>query len=316
MTPADFFARINIAGECRALRLGLRHCPPFLFLLMGSATIASMVATYLVANRYFVEPEMGAFAVSVVAAIFLVVGNMVIKGFNAVVEASRSKTEFVSIISHQLGAPLSIFRMTLGLMERQAKDDAGRDIGRHLQTLTDTNDRMIALVNSLLEVSRIEAARMTLRLESVALDALTGRLIENFRRYAEAHKVVLILHADPGLPPVTADREKTEMAAQNLIDNAIRYTVGGGEASIKITADGKTVRWSISDSGVGIPQDEQHYIFQKFFRGDKANHHDTRGSGIGLYIAKAIIEASGGKIGFTSEEGKGSTFWFALPAAK
>lgn len=306
-------ASLDITSECRALNLGLGRCPPFLFLLMGFSTIVSMVATYLIANRYFVEPEIGALAVSFSAALFFVIGNLIIKGFNAVVDANRSKTEFVSIISHQLGAPLSIFRMTLGLMQRQLKNGAGEEAGSHLETLTYITDRMIGLVNSLLEVSRIESSRLALRVEPVALEILTQRLIEGFRRYADAHKVVLILHAERGLPTVAADRDKIEMVVQNLIDNAIRYTAGGGEVTVGLSVEDGMVRCGVRDSGAGIPPDEQRYIFQKFFRGSSANHRDAHGSGIGLYIAKAIIDASGGKIGFTSEEGKGSTFWFTLP---
>ncbi len=311
---SSFFGRLNVTYECQALKIPLRHCPPFLFLLMGIATIVSMVATYLIANRYLAEPELAALMVIFIAGVFFVIGNLVIKGFNAVAEANRTKSEFVSIISHQLGTPLSIFRMTLELAEREAgKEEGASAMTQHLQVLGDTTGRMIRLVNSLLEVNRIEAAGLVLRPEPLALDMLTGRQADNFRKYADAHKVTLLFTPPAALPPVWADPEKIDMVVQNLIDNAVRYTLGGGTAAITITAEAAMLRWSIEDHGVGIPPDQQPYIFQKFFRAENGHPRDTHGSGIGLYIARAIVEASGGKIGFASEQGKGSTFWFTLP---
>ncbi len=298
------------------MRIPLRRCPPFLFIMMGFATIAAMTASYVVANRYTDQPEIAALIVSFVAALFLVVGNLVIRGFNEVAEANRMKSEFISIISHQLGTPLSIFRMTLGLMEREKSAGASpADVGQYLSTLTDTTDRMIRLVNSLLEVNRIEASRLVLRPEALALGAVTQRTLQDFRPYAEAHRVAISLRAPPDLPQVLADKEKIEMVMQNLIDNAVRYTQGGGTAAIVLSPEKGMVRWSIADRGVGIPQAQQAYVFQKFFRGENGSPRDTHGSGIGLYIAKAIVEASGGRIGFTSQQGKGTTFWFTLPQA-
>src|SRR3989344_8755875 len=120
MSP--LISRLNIAAECRILKIPLLHCPPFLFITMGFATIAAMATSYIVANRYTDQPEIAALIVSFVAGLFFVVGNMVIKGFHEVVEANRMKSEFISIISHQLGTPLSIFRMTLGLVERRSEE--------------------------------------------------------------------------------------------------------------------------------------------------------------------------------------------------
>lgn len=312
----ELLPRLNFAVECRTLKIPLWHCPPFLFILMGFVTIAAMAASYVVANRYTNQPELAALIVSFVAALFFIVGNLVIKGFNEVAEANRMKSEFVSIISHQLGTPLSIFRMTLGLIARERqKDTAQEDIAAYLPTLTDTADRMIRLVNSLMEVNRIEASRLVLKPEALDLAAETQRLLAHFRSYADAHKVRLVLRAPQHLPLARGDREKIDMVVQNLMDNAIRYTLGGGAAVITLSAEQKGIRWSVADEGTGIPPLQRAYIFQKFFRGENGHARDTHGSGIGLYIAKAIVEASGGKIGFSSAEGKGTTFWFTLPRA-
>ncbi|MEK7099416.1 MAG: HAMP domain-containing sensor histidine kinase [Patescibacteria group bacterium] len=306
-------SRLNIAAECRALKIPLLHCPPLLFIMMGFATIAAMAASYIVASRYTDQPEIAALIVSFVAGLFFIIGNLVIRGFNEVAEANRMKSEFISIISHQLGTPLSIFRMTLGLIERK---QTAEGIAEHLPTLTDTADRMIRLVNALLEVNRIEASHLVLKSEAVDADAVTRGLIDDFKSYATAHKVRIAYHAPDHAPTVQADREKLDMALQNLLDNAVRYTLDGGTVTVTLSAGQGVVRWDIVDQGMGIPAAQHPYIFQKFFRGENGQARDTHGSGIGLYIAKAIVEASGGTIGFISKEGKGTTFWFTLPVAE
>lgn len=314
---AALLPHLNIAAECRAVKIPLRHCPPFLFIMMGFVTIAAMTASYIAASRYTDQPEIAALIVSFVAALFFVVGNLVIAGFNEVAEANRMKSEFFSIISHQLGTPLSIFRMTLGLMEREGKEQNTQGAALHyLPTLTDTADRMIRLVNALLEVNRIDASRLVLKPEAVDVGAMTEQTAENFRAYAAARRVRIVCQDMRGLPRAWADKEKIDMVIQNLLDNAVRYTAGGGTITITLSAEKEALYWSIADQGAGIPASQQPYIFQKFFRGENGRPRDTHGSGVGLYIAKAIVEASGGTIGFQSQEGKGTMFWFMLPIAK
>lgn len=309
---AQLFKRLNVAAECRASRLSLWQCPPFLFLVMGVITIVSMVATFVIASRYTEEPEVAALIVIFVTAIFLVLGNLIIIGFNKVAEANRTKSEFISIISHQLRSPLSIFKWTLDLLEHESKTGKGpADFLNFFSTLRDTTESMVRLVNSLLEVSRIEARTIVLKKENFSLTELTQRILEGFRRYAEASNISLDFETLDNLPPVFADRDRVAMVLQNLIDNAIRYTRSSGHIAVTIKEDEGYLYWEIKDRGTGIPTAQQKYIFQKFFRASTSQQ--TRGSGVGLYIAKAIIEASKGSIGFTSKESEGSTFWFKLP---
>lgn len=321
--------KLNPVAECRQLGWKLWQCPPFLFLVMGFITIVSMIATYTLASSYVEEPEMAALIVIFVTILFLIVGSAIITGFNRIAETNRLKSEFISLVSHQLRSPLSIFKWTLDILERQINparngvsngvNPAGKQNEKNndnsLQTLRATTENMIALVNSLLEVSRIEARTFILRKETFSMGELVRGILDNFRKYAEASHLRLEIEEEPGLPPITADRERIGIAAQNLIDNAIRYTAGGGTIKAAIAQKNSFLRVSVADQGIGIPKHLQKRIFEKFFRVGNLNKTDkqTHGSGIGLYIAKEVVEASGGQIGFTSEEGKGSTFWFTLP---
>ena len=174
---------------------------------------------------------------------------------------------------------------------------------------------MIQLINILLEVSRIEAGRMVLRREPVRLDVLTEELINSFAPYARASNIVLEFASPAEISPAAGDPERLKMVIQNLLDNAIRYSRSGGRVATTITPAGpRAIEWRVRDEGMGISSAERRYIFQKFFRSANARRQQAQGSGLGLYIARSVIEALGGEIGFESEEHQGSTFWFRLPA--
>ena len=309
--------QLNVVAECRVAHLKPWQCPPFLVLVMGFITIISMIATYVLATRYTEEPQVAALVVIFVAVLFLVVGNLIIAGFNAIAQANRMKSEFVSIVSHQLRSPLSIFKWTLEAMGRTHRNPGpakGEESFTH--NLRTSTEKMIRLVNSLLEVSRIEARTFLLKKEKISLAVLTQGIISDFHDYARASNVMLELNTEAGIPDIVGDRDRIAMVIQILIDNAVRCSRGNGKVEVRIKKKGSLVEFDVKDSGVGIPEAQKKFIFQKFFRAENGTKHQTEGTGIGLYIAKSIIEAAGGKIGFSSEEGKGSTFWFTLPTTE
>ena len=308
--------RFDFYSECYTGHLGLWQCPPFLFIVMGFIVIASMIATYALASRSIEEPEMAALIVAAVTALLVVIGGLIINGFEKISEANRMKTEFISIVSHELRSPLSIFKWTLDILSRDLKkaDNDKSDVENFVHTLRTTTENMILLVNSLLEVSRIDSSTFVLRKDQVSIEEITRNIIKNFENYARSSNVQFALMVDPTLGPLAIlDRERITMVIKNLVDNAIRYTPASGTITISIEKEGGHIRWKITDQGTGIPLKEQKFVFRKFFRAKNITSRQAHGSGIGLYLAKAIIEASQGTIGFSSQEGKGSTFYFTLP---
>jgi|SRR3989344_3362683 len=304
---------INLKKVCAEYRVGLWQCPQFLFLIMGAVIMLAILTTYAVAIKYQ-EPEVAALVVLMLAAALFLVGYLIVRSFEKVALASKSKSEFISIMSHQLRSPLSAIKWQLNmLLQGQSQAGASQE---YLETIRQQNERMIRSVNDLLEVNRIEDNDLILRPREFSLKELTLKIINEYKNYASAYNVRVALK-DGGEPmKIFADEERLGRVIEHLLDNAIRYSTNGGNILVNIEKqnDGK-VLWKIADEGRGIPSAEQRRVFEKYFRASDVTRFQTEGSGVGLFIAKSIIKQSGGEMGFSSQESKGSTFWFVLPKA-
>lgn len=312
MAFRKIFRQLNFVKQCRRYGLSIWQCPSFLVILIGLITIGAMLGIYFIASRYTQEPEIVALIILAVTAVLIIIGYFIIQGFNRLAEVSQMKSEFVSVVSHQLRTPLSSLKWSLNLL-LSGRLKGHEEQETQLKMMAGTNQRMIDLVNDLLDVSRIEQGKMGLRPEKIDLLKLFNDLINEYASLAQASNVNLEFEAKENLPEVLADPGRLKLVTQNLIDNAIRYITGGGRVKIRLRQQNNFIRCEIEDNGVGIPKSEQKYIFQKFFRSQNIMKYQTEGTGLGLFIARAIIKSSGGKIGFKSREGKGSVFWFELP---
>jgi signal transduction histidine kinase len=319
MSFKTILKKLNFMVECRKYGLGFWQCPNSLFLVMGIIIIVAMILTYFI-GIHFIEPELVVAIVCIVTVILLIIGHSLVNSFARIAEANRMKSEFVSIVSHQLRTPLSGLKWSLSLLLGKRLGKLNEKQEEYLEIINDSNNRMIKLVNDLLNVSRIEQRRLEMKSKAFSVEDLIERTVRELRLLAESYKVDIKLKIDKNLPKVLADPDKARMVVQNLVDNAIKYSKEkGGLVEIRAELNGKNkkmIRVSVKDNGVGISRFLQKQIFGKFSRGDNLVKQKVEGVGLGLFIAKGIVNLSGGKIDFKSEEGKGTTFWFTLPVAK
>lgn len=229
---------------------------------------------------------------------------------------NREKSEFISIVAHQFRTPLTGIKWPLSVLQKRIGHSlAGRNKILIQQTL-DSTEKMIAMVNDFLNVVRIEEGRSAYVFRPHNFSLFIEGVVQVLKNRIEEKSIKFILDIDKNTPKeVVFDDEKMFMALQNILDNAIKFSPKKGEVScaVKIQA-GKGIIFSITDNGIGIPKDEYDKIFLKFSMASNAiTYEGGKGSGLGLYLAKNIIEAHGGKIWFISEAEKGITFYFTIP---
>ncbi len=227
----------------------------------------------------------------------------------------KAKTEFVSLASHQLRTPLSAINW---YTEMLLAGDAGKINAvqkRYLEEVYQGGQRMVGLVNVFLNVSRIELGTFVIEPEPVNLQEAAQIALKELRLIIREKKIKVTATYDAKLPSILLDPKLINIIFQNLLSNAVKYTPAEGAVSLEVSQDEKNAIIRVSDTGCGIPRNQQAKIFSKLFRADNAASQETEGTGLGLYIVKAIIDRLGGSIRFESEQDKGTTFFVTLPLA-
>jgi two-component system phosphate regulon sensor histidine kinase PhoR len=316
MKLKNIIAQFNILANCKKYGLSPWQCPQFLFLIMGLIIIGSSLMAFALGNRYLEDPVMVVLMVLLITAILFIIAFTITNSFERLVEVSRMKTEFINIVSHQLRAPLTSLSWAIELLISGKLGRIEEKQIEYFKIIKETSNKMKELISDLLTVSRIEMVNFPIKKEEVSLENIIEELISKFNSFARASNVEIEFKKVKDLPKVFTDPSNIKQAIEGLLDNAVRYIKDKGKVIISLDKKGKSLYFEIKDNGVGIPKEEQRYIFQKFFRSENVLKYQTQGSGLSLFIAKSIIEKIGGKIGFKSQEGVGSTFWFTLPINK
>jgi PAS domain S-box-containing protein len=226
-------------------------------------------------------------------------------------QAEQLKSDFVSFVTHQLRTPLSGIRWMLELAADAASPEETQSFVADAHA---SAERLIRLVNDLLDIARLEAGRLTTEPELLHLHETASALTVELKPLAVARHQTLTLTGSA--PHVFVDAQLMRQAVLNLVSNALKYTPEGGSVHLFIEHDDDTARLHVRDSGIGISEQAQARLFEKFFRADNAQTVDTEGTGLGLYLVRLIAERSGGTVTCSSREGAGSTFTLSIPLAK
>jgi len=329
------------AKRCRYCELKFRHC------LFVQYLIISLVLTLLLFTLSFLTE--GGVAKLVVISIFtlvIVYGYFFNKSTEKVIEAyfaqrkakealeelakglesqvkqrtkeleiaNNAKSEFVSIASHQLRTPLTAVKGYISMMIDGSYGKLSQEIQKPLQNVYDSNEKLINLVNDLLNLSRLEAGKIDFAPEPTSLEKIVSGIIEELKINADKKGLYLkLVKPKKSLSEIMVDQPKIRQVILNIIDNAIKYTKEGG-ITIKLEETDYKERIIISDTGIGIAQEEMKSLFQMFSRAGTGIKLQTSGSGVGLHVAKKFVEMHQGRIWVESEgEGKGSSFYIELP---
>jgi signal transduction histidine kinase len=225
-------------------------------------------------------------------------------------EAEEIKTTFISVISHELKTPVALIKGYVGTLRR---DDATWDrsvVQDSLAVIEEEADHLTELIENLLDASRLQAGALKINLADVSLEVLARRIVERFRTQTSRHTFMVDIAAD--FPVILGDEDRLGQVFNNLISNAIKYSPEGGEICISGQARPEQVIVCISDQGEGVAPEDIPHIFDRFYRSQKATRN-TKGAGLGLYLARAVIEAHGGRIWVDPKPGAGARICFSLP---
>ncbi len=230
-------------------------------------------------------------------------------------ELEQAKAEFLSLASHQLRTPLTAVKWYIDLLRSSKSINVPDTVRTYLEKIYVGNQRMIDIVATLLNLSRLETGTLQIETRDTDMTLLVRDILDEIEPQRVAKQLTITSEIDT-LHVIGSDPSLVRICIQNLLTNALRYTPQGGEVRMIGRCDEKSCMVQVADTGVGIPAQEQHNIFSKMYRAANARKVEAKGTGLGLYMTKAFVEKLGGSIEFASIEGKGSTFTLTIPDRK
>ena len=227
----------------------------------------------------------------------------------------RMKNEFIAMVSHELRTPLTSIRGALGLIASGVTGDLPAKAGDLIQIAYKNSERLVRIINDILDVEKIESGSMQMHIHPVEIMPLLQQALEANRPYSDKYGVTLVLQGEPAAGCVLADPDRLMQVFANLLSNAVKFSPPGGTVHVATERRGDAVRFVVQDYGIGIPQEFRPKMFQNFSQADNSDTRRHEGTGLGLSIVKKFVEAMNGALGFMSEVGVGTTFYFDLPDA-
>jgi signal transduction histidine kinase len=238
---------------------------------------------------------------------------LVVEDISAKRELEQLRQEFISMMTHDLRTPLTSIKMFLQMVGEGVFDERPEKLKERCGGLELETDRLLGMINSVLDLHKMEAGKLQLVVEDVSLVSVVLQAVEAVSAWAQASGITLDVPEIPGEIFVRCDRDYTVRVLVNLVSNAVKFSERGQSVRITVRPDGEFVTLGVIDRGPGIPDDFRQKLFNRFEQARLSDARVKGGTGLGLAIAKAIVEEQGGKIGVESQLGHGCTFWFTLP---
>ena len=282
----------------------------------GSVSDTNQQFNQVISQKWPVPRELTLFSTPVKSANNTYLGRLyVFRDVTHEREVDRLKSEFVSMVSHELRTPLTSIRGYIELILDEDAGEVNEEQIDYLNTVQNNVDRLLSLVNDLLDISRIESGKIELQLTSLNLKPIVENVASSMLPLIEAKQQKLTLDLPNELPLVMGDANRLTQIVSNLLSNAYKYTLAGGEITIRVYSEGEQIWVAVSDTGIGLSPEDQAKLFSRFFRARNETTQEVGGTGLGLVITKSLVELHGGEITLSSVAGKGSTFSFSLRVA-
>jgi signal transduction histidine kinase len=230
------------------------------------------------------------------------------------IEADRAKRDFISSVSHELRTPLTSIKGYVDLLLLGAAGPLSEGQQSFLSVVKNNANRLMDLINDILEIGRIDADKIRLNFEPVSMGEIFQDVLQTMRAEIERKTTMVKIDVEPELPQIPADLRRVTQVVLNLVSNAVKYTYPGAQVTLRAFINpAGLLQIDVEDNGVGISPEQQQHLFRRFYRADNPLRDEVGGTGLGLSIAKSFVELHGGEMWVQSESGKGSTFSFMLP---
>lgn len=228
-------------------------------------------------------------------------------------QAADAKSRFLSSMSHELRTPLTAVMGLAELLRLEAGGPITREQREFIEQIELAAHDLLALIDDILDMARLDSGGMTITPAAFSVVQCVGRVAALMDNQLKRKGLALRLDIAPGLDGVVGDERKIKQILLNLVGNAVKFTPEGGSVAIRVFEEGESVRFEVADTGIGIPADECERVFSEFYRLERDDRADTKGTGLGLALVRRLVALHGGAIGVVSDEGQGATFWFTIP---
>lgn len=301
-----FIAKLK--EDSREFGIPIWKLPDMVIIVMAGINIITMLFTYIWATKFENDPGKVIILVAIEAALITIIGNILSESAKQIVKTNKLKKEFIQIVSHQMRSPLTTMKWQLELFKKKASENLNEKQIGQIDKIYEENERLTNMIADILNMSRIDRHSEHLIYADIILEDSVTDCINMLAGFAKFKKIEIDFKRSKRGNSVFVDNEKMKIAIVNVIENAISYSQKGKKIVISVKKGDKFVTLKVKDQGIGVKEEEEEIIFDKFYRGEGGKKTQPEGTGLGLFMTKKVLGQMGGKISLKSKIGKGSEF--------